>query len=156
MWSWATSSPSLTHFHLELIQIHGFKSCLCLVAQSCPALCNMDWDPPGFFVHRDSPGKNTGVGCHALLQEIFSTQGLNPGLPYCRRIFYLLSHTVYSPVPFPSPLPLPTAHSTCTGVSLNIPSSLCTQGLCICSSLLLDHPSHRLVDPSYGSQLECH
>ena len=30
---------------------------------------------------RISPGKNTGVGCHALLQGIFSTQGLNPGLP---------------------------------------------------------------------------
>ena len=29
----------------------------------------------------DSPGKNTGVGCHALLQGIFQTQGLNPGLP---------------------------------------------------------------------------
>ena len=26
------------------------------------------------------PGKNTGVGCHSLLQEIFSTQGLNPYL----------------------------------------------------------------------------
>ena len=30
---------------------------------------------------RDSPGKNTGVGCHALLQGIFPTQGSNPGLP---------------------------------------------------------------------------
>ena len=28
----------------------------------------------------DSPGKNTGVGCHALLQGIFPTQGWNPGL----------------------------------------------------------------------------
>ena len=34
----------------------------------------------GFSVHEDSPGKNTGVGCHALLQEIFPTQGLTPGL----------------------------------------------------------------------------
>ena len=32
----------------------------------------------------DFPGKNTGVGCHFLLQEIFPTQGLNPGLPHCR------------------------------------------------------------------------
>ena len=30
-------------------------------------------------VHVDSPGKNTGVGFHALLQGIFPTQGLNPG-----------------------------------------------------------------------------
>ena len=42
--------------------------------------------------HGDSPGKNTGVGCHALLREIFPTQGLNPGLPYCRWILYHLSH----------------------------------------------------------------
>ena len=36
--------------------------------------------------------KNTGVGCHPLLQGIFPTQGLNPGLLYCRQIFYHLSH----------------------------------------------------------------
>jgi len=39
----------------------------------------------------DSPGKNTGVGCHALLQGVFPTQGLNPGLPYCGQILYQLS-----------------------------------------------------------------
>ena len=38
------------------------------VAQSCPTLYNsMDCSPPGSSVHGDSPGKNTGVGCHALL-----------------------------------------------------------------------------------------
>ena len=37
-------------------------------------------------VHGDSPGKNTGVGYPALLQRIFPTQGLNPGLPHCRQI----------------------------------------------------------------------
>ena len=36
--------------------------------------------------------KNAGVGCHALLQGIFATQGLNPSLPHCRRILYHLSH----------------------------------------------------------------
>ena len=40
----------------------------------------------------DSPGKNTGVGCHFLLQRIFPTQGLNPGLLYCRQTLYHLSH----------------------------------------------------------------
>ena len=39
----------------------------------------------------DSPGKNTGVDCHFLLQGIFSTQGLNLGLPHCRQILYQLS-----------------------------------------------------------------
>ena len=42
--------------------------------------------PPGSSVHGDSPGKNTGVGCHAFLQGNFPTQGLNPGLLHCRWI----------------------------------------------------------------------
>ena len=40
----------------------------------------------------DFPGKNTGMDCHFLLQEIFPTQGWNPGLPHCRQILYQLSH----------------------------------------------------------------
>ena len=45
--------------------------------QSCPTLCNpMDCSPPGSSVHEDSPGKNTRMGCHALLQT-FLAQGLN-------------------------------------------------------------------------------
>ena len=40
----------------------------------------------------NSPGQNTGVGSHFLLQWIFSTQGSNPGLPHCRQILYQLSH----------------------------------------------------------------
>ena len=40
----------------------------------------------------NSPGKNTGVGCHFLLQGIFPTQGFNPGLPHCRWILYQLTH----------------------------------------------------------------
>ena len=46
-----------------------------LVAQSCPTLCDpMDCSPPGSSVHGDSPGKNTGVGCHFLFQGIFLIQ----------------------------------------------------------------------------------
>ena len=62
--------------------------------QLCPTLCNpMDCSPQrtGSSVHGDSPGKNTGVGCHAFLQGIFPTQGLNPGLPHCMQILYCLS-----------------------------------------------------------------
>ena len=63
------------------------------VAQSCPKLCNlMNRVMPGFSVHGDSPGKNTGVGCHALLHGTFPTQGSNPGLPPYRWILYQLSH----------------------------------------------------------------
>ena len=49
--------------------------------QSCPTVCDpMDCSPPGSSVHGDSPGKNTGVGCHTLLQGVFLTQGFNPCL----------------------------------------------------------------------------
>ena len=65
----------------------------CLVPQSGLTLCNpMDCSPPGPSVHGDSPGKNTGVGCQALLQGFFPTQGSNPGLSDCREILYHLSH----------------------------------------------------------------
>ena len=54
------------------------------VTQSCPTLCDpMDCSRPW-----DSPGKNTGVGYHFLLQGIFLTQKLNPGLLHCRQILY--------------------------------------------------------------------
>ena len=52
----------------------------------------MECSLPGSSVHGDSPVKNTGVGCHALLQGIFPMQRLNPGLPCCRQILYHLSH----------------------------------------------------------------
>ena len=49
--------------------------------QSCPTLCNpVDRSPPGSSVHGDSPGKNAGMGCHAILPGIFPTQGSNPCL----------------------------------------------------------------------------
>ena len=55
--------------------------CVCAQLLSCLRLCNlMDSSPLGSSVHGISPGKNTGVGCHALLQGIFPTQGSNPGL----------------------------------------------------------------------------
>ena len=69
-----------------------FEGCVS-VAQLCPTLCNpMDCSPAGSSVHGiNSPGKNTGVGCHALLQCIFSTQGSNQGLPHCTQVLYPLS-----------------------------------------------------------------
>ena len=47
----------------------------------------MDCSLPGFSVLGILHGKNAGVGCHFLLQGIFPTQGLNPGLPCCRQMF---------------------------------------------------------------------
>ena len=66
---------------------------LYLVAQMCPTFCDpMDCSQSGYSVHGNSPGKNTGVGCHVLLQGIFSTQGSDPVLLHCRQILYHLSH----------------------------------------------------------------
>ena len=58
---------------------------LCLVTQSCLTLCNL-------MYCRDSPGKNTGGGCHALIQGIFLIQGSNSGLLNWKWILYHLSH----------------------------------------------------------------
>ena len=49
-----------------------------LSTQSCPTLWPQGLEPARLLWPRDSPGKNTGVGCHFLLQGI---QGSNPGLP---------------------------------------------------------------------------
>ena len=60
-----------------------------VVARSCLTRCDpVDCSPPGSSVHGASPGKDTGVGCHALLQGIFPTQGLNLYLLHCRQILH--------------------------------------------------------------------
>ena len=59
-----------------------------LVSQSHLPFCRL----PGSSVYVDSPAKNTGVDYHALLQEIFPTQGSNPGLPHLLWTLYHLSH----------------------------------------------------------------
>ena len=74
---------------IQLVHPEGDQSW----AQLCLTLCNpIDCSLPGISVHGDSSGKNTGVGCHAFLQEIFPTQKSNPGLPHCRQILYHLSY----------------------------------------------------------------
>ena len=63
-----------------LAYINIFYIYVCVHAkllQSCPTLCDpMDCSSPGCSVHGDSPGKNTGVGCYALLQGDL----LDPGI----------------------------------------------------------------------------
>ena len=66
---------------------------VCFVTQSCPTLCDpMDCSQPVSSVHGASPGKNIGVGCPALLQGFFPTQGSDPGLLPCRWILHHLRH----------------------------------------------------------------
>ena len=64
-----------------------------LVTQSCPTLCDpMDCSIQGSSVHEIFQARVLQWGCHFLLQGIFPTQGLNPGLLHCRQTLYLLSH----------------------------------------------------------------
>ena len=65
LWVWVSESCSVVS---DSLQLHGLHS---------------PWN---------SPGQNTGVDGFSHLQGIFPTQGLNPGLPYCRQILYQLSH----------------------------------------------------------------
>ena len=73
------------------------KMCCAVLSRSVMSPMGTLWDPmdcslPGSSVHGASPGKNTGAGCHALLQGIFQTQGSNPGLLHCKWILYKLSY----------------------------------------------------------------
>ena len=63
---------------------------LVLVASDC--LQPHGLKPARLLCSWNSPGQNTGVGSHSLLQGIFPAQGLNPGVLYCRQILYCLSH----------------------------------------------------------------
>ena len=101
--------------------------------QSCPTLWDpMDCSPPGFSVHGDSPGNNTGVGCCVLLQGIFPTQGSNPGLPHCRWILYHLSHQG-------SPLGFQYSYTGVSSLSFlqgNFPTQELNWGLLHCRQIL--------------------
>ena len=67
----------------------------------------------GFSAHGHSPGRNTGVGCHAFLQGIFPTQGSKPGFLLFRQVLYHLSHQgsprilEWLAIPSPGDLPDP-------------------------------------------------
>ena len=53
-----------------------------LADQLCPAFFDpVDCSPPGSFVHGDSPGKNTGVGCHAFPPGDLPHPGIVPRSP---------------------------------------------------------------------------
>ena len=64
-------------------------SCISRVQLFCDP---MDCSPPGSSVHVDSPGKNTGAGCHFLLRGIFPTQAANLRLLYWQVDSFPLSH----------------------------------------------------------------
>ena len=86
------SFPFGKHHFASLPSCWSWQGLCC--AQSCPTLCDpMDCSPPGSSVHGIFfffffSGKNTGVGCHFLLQGIFLIQGSNLCLLHCRQTLY--------------------------------------------------------------------
>ena len=89
--------------------------------QGCSAIAVRSWG---------SPGKNTGAGCHSLLQGIFPTQASNQGLLHCRHILYHLSHWTCLESLFLFLLLLLLFFFCCTGFSLlqGLSSSCSEQG----------------------------
>ena len=86
-WIYMAESPAL---HLKSSHCSS-AMCVSWWAQSAQ-LCNpMQRSTPGSSIW-DSPGKNTGLGCHFLLYGIFPTYGSNPGLLHCRWILYCLGY----------------------------------------------------------------
>ena len=92
-----------------------------LVAQSCLTLCDTkDYSPPGSSVQGDSPGKNTGGGCHFLLQPVPLQQLMNSPLQcawtneppgYC---FAIVHDWIFCLTCSPPPKPSPSIRSIST------------------------------------------
>ena len=72
-----------------------------VVIQLHLTFCNaMDCRPPGSSVHGILWARVLELGSHSLLQVIFPTQGLNPGLPHCMQVLYHLSYQRSGNTPF--------------------------------------------------------
>ena len=97
IWAEAVNSFFLQRPYIlkKVDKISPFSS-LCCAMVNCSVVSD-SFQPHELYLQGsscpwDSPGKNTGVGCHALLQGIFPSQGSNPGILHCRKILYHLSH----------------------------------------------------------------
>ena len=71
----------------------------------------------------DSPGQNTGVGCHFLLQGIFPTQGSNMGLLHYRQILYQMSHQERSAAAAAAAKSLQSYPTLCDPIDCSLPAS---------------------------------
>ena len=88
--SFCPVSLTVTRESSQLLRVRVVRLKLkVLVAQLCPTLCHtMDYEPARLLCPWNSSGKNPGMGCHSLLQEILPTQVSNPGLLHCRQTLY--------------------------------------------------------------------
>ena len=108
--------------------------------------------PHGLYRPWNSLGQNTGMGSRSLLQRIFTTQGSNPGLPYCRQTLYQESRFTFTSVQFSSvaqsclTLCNPMNRST-PGLPVHhhLPEFTQTHGHRVCDAI---QPSHPLSSPS--------
>ena len=96
LYSW-NLHESITVFEIEILKssnltTKSFSLQITYVANESHSVVSDSLRPHGLYSPWSSPGQNTGVGSLSLLQRIFPTQGLNPGLPHCRQILYQLSH----------------------------------------------------------------
>ena len=71
-------------FHVLFLNLHIYTKS----ESESRSVVSDSLQPNGLYSSWNSPGQNTGVGSYSLLQGIFPTQGLNPGLPYCKQILY--------------------------------------------------------------------
>ena len=97
------SDPSAIHLHESYPAFTVFKGLLRMPSLSeSGSVVSNSLQPYGLsqpirpLCPWNSPGQNTGVGSLSLLQGVFSTQGLKPGLLHCRRILYQLSHNKFT------------------------------------------------------------
>ena len=90
LWRWA---KSIDHSHSFIMLAFG---CICVGVLNCSVVSDSLWPqrlkPTRLFCPWASPDKDTGVGCHFLLQGIFLTQGLNPHLLHWQADSLPLSH----------------------------------------------------------------
>ena len=112
------TSSVLSSLLLWPIKGNSLPVCVCSKSlQSCPTLCNsVHCSPPSSSVRGDSPGKNTGAGCHALLQGICPIQRSNPHLSH-------LLHRQAASLPLESPRKLPLTCRTSQFCSFFLPCS---------------------------------
>ena len=90
-WVWGKWSYARISSSSPGVNVPGVRGTL--VTQSCPdSLHPHGLSPARILCPWDSPGKNTGVSCHSLLQGIFLIQASNLGLLDYRQVLYHLKH----------------------------------------------------------------
>ena len=79
-WEWCSESYNLFVGHIFLtLKMHSNMHCMCGCMPSCIQLFATLWTAAHqLLCPWDSPGKNTGVGCHTLFQDIFPTRDQSP------------------------------------------------------------------------------